>query len=108
MKLASTLLLTSTLLLSACDAPPETIAGRIQDGVVKACAFKADYAWLTEVVTKTDATVQMVDQMIDQICGAVTAARGTQTLVSPKCPFGAIEVDGQIVCIEGEPVEGGK
>lgn len=99
------------LALLGCDAPPDTIAGKIQDQVVKICNFKADYAWLTEVVVKADVTVQAVDTFANTICEQVIAARGgalgsgTGAVgLIQQCPYGSIIIDGNTICIEGEDV----
>lgn len=93
--------------LASCDAPVDTIAGRVQDAVLKACDFRASYSWLVEIVTKADVTVGAVDALVLQICAGVQGARegldGAQSLKSGKdCLNGSIVVAGEEVCIEGE------
>lgn len=99
-----------SLMVLGCDAPPETIAGKIQAGVEKACAFHADYQWLTDVVVKADLTVQAVNTMVTKICTGIVEARAvtTYSLVKPRCPYGEITIDGKTVCIEGKPVDSDK
>jgi hypothetical protein len=93
-------------MLAGCDAPPDTIAGKVQDAVLKVCAFRADYTWLLDVVKQSNITVQMVDGLVLQICSGVEAARGgidgSQSLMGGKdCPNGSIVVNDEEVCIEG-------
>lgn len=114
MKRILALIVALPLALAGCDAPPETIAGKIMEKVELACAFKADYAWLTDVIVKADITAQMVDELATQICTSVIAARteppplSLYSNSSKRCMWGEIEVNGEKVCIEGAPVEEGK
>lgn len=91
--------------LAGCDAPADTIAGKIASGVEKACAFRVDYAWMLDTVTKLDVTIQMADQLVAHICDQFLAARsGALGLIDDGCKWGSIVVNGEKVCIEGEPV----
>lgn len=93
--------------LAGCDAPADTIAGKIASGVEKACAFRVDYAWMLETVTQLDVTIQMADQLVAHICNQFLAARGDSMMglmESDGCKWGSIEIGGKKVCIEGEPV----
>lgn len=95
------------LLILGCDAPPETIAGKIMVKVEQVCAFRADQAWLTALVAKMDATIQMADQLATAICNGVIQSRTQQTkgLTSSQCPNGYIIVESEVICIEGEDAE---
>ena len=105
------LLFAACIGLASCDAPPDTLAGRIQTAAEKACNFRADYDWLVEVVTKADITAQAVDAFAQHLCERVIAARALpntpQALLpqtTPYCPNGSIEIEGQTICIKGEDV----
>jgi hypothetical protein len=92
------------LAIGACDAPPETIAGKVIAKVEQICTFRASQTWLEEVIAKANATIQMVDELANQICVGVNTARNSPALglKSSDCPHGSIVVAGEVVCIEGE------